>query len=196
MKKDIKKKVCVVAAALSAVLVVALAYNTFISPNGYWQSRMRKADEAEYMEKRLLWRKSENMTMQRMLQDMTLLAGGDSATVCCLTNIPVSVYREFIHGTAQPKRLTWANTRYWYMTSIFKGRDWMQQNANDRKYKAVIFLNLSHSDVQTDTTKDFRKEQFTSTEATCNNMYPELGKPADKEFEAWRNKKNERWVKL
>lgn len=72
----------------------------------------------------------------------------------------------------------------------------MQHNANDRKYKTVIFLNLSHSDVQTDFTKDLRKEQITSTETTYNKMYPELGKPADNEFEAWRNSKNERWVKL
>lgn len=196
MEKNIKKSVCRVTMALGAVLVVALAYHIFVSPEGYWQSRRRKADEAEYTEKRLLWRKSEAMTMQRMLQDMTLLADGDTAMVCLLTNIPISVYREFIHGTAQPKRLTWANTRYWYMTAIYNGREWMQQNAKGRKYKAVLFLDIPHGDVQTDSTKDFRKEPLTPTETTYNKMYPELGKPADKELEAWRAKKNERWVKL
>ena len=193
MEKGIKKKVFKLVCAVS---VVVFGYWLILSPNGYWQRRAREADEKEYSEKRLLWRKSETMTMQRMLQDLTLLANGDSVMVCEACHLTLPVYRELIHGKAQPKRLIWANTRYWYMSSIANGREWMQKTVKDMRYRSYVFLSNSLSGVQTDSTKDYRKEKSTSTEATYNDMYPKLGKPADKEFEAWRAKKNKRWVSL
>ena len=193
MEKSIKKKVFKLVCAVS---VVVFGYWLILSPNGYWQRRAREADEKEYSEKRLLWRKSETMTMQRMLQDLTLLANGDSVMVCEACHLTLSVYRDLIHGKAQPKRLIWANTRYWYMSSIANGREWMQKTVKDMRYRSYVFLSNSLSGVQTDSTKDYRKEKSTSTEATYNDMYPKLGKPADKEFEAWRAKKNKRWVSL
>ena len=193
MEKGIKKEVFRLVCAVS---VVVFGYWLIFSPNGYWQRRAREADEKEYSEKRLLWRKSETMTMQRMLQDLTLLANGDSVMVCEACHLTLSVYRDLIHGKAQPKRLIWANTRYWYMSSIANGREWMQKTVKDMRYRSYVFLSNSLSGVQTDSTKDYRKEKSTSTEATYNDMYPKLGKPADKEFEAWRAKKNKRWVSL
>jgi len=195
MEKNIKKRVCGVAWGLITVLVVVFGYWFFLSPHGYWQ-KQKEADREEYSERRLLWRKSETMTMQRMLQDLTQLADGDSLMVCRITNITLSDYRALIHGTAQPKRLAWAKMRYWYMTCIANGREWMQEDANERKCKSMVFRSSFHCDLQTDTTKDFHKEQITTTETTYNEMYPRLGKPADNEFETWRDKKNKRWVKL
>ena len=69
----------------------------------------------------MLWRKSEKMTMQQILSDMTLMAKGDSVLVCWVTGLSLPVYRDFIHGTAQPTRNAWAETRYWYMSSLAEG---------------------------------------------------------------------------
>ncbi len=194
MEKNIKRNVFRAALALAAALVVVFAYRLIISPNGYWQTRVREADEEEYNDRRILWRHSETMTMQRMLQDLTLLANGDSIMVCLQTNISLPVYRDFIDGKAQPTRLTWANTRYWYMASIHNGREWMQQQVKKRKNKALAFASTHHCGEQRDSTRDYHKEAITPTEARYDKLYPKLGKPADKEFEAWRAKKNARWV--
>lgn len=185
MEKNIKKKVCRVAVALCAVLVVVFVYNFFFSANGYWQKR-KETDKMEYLEKRLLWRKSETMTMQQMLSDMTLLANGDSVMVCWLTSIPLPVYRDFIHGAAQPRRRAWAETRYWYMSSMANGREWMQESVRKRNCKSLIFVETSRYQVQKDSLKDYRKEKVTPIEAKYNKVYPALGKPSDKRFEEWR----------
>ena len=71
MEKNIKKRVCRLAAVMSAVLVVLFGYWFFLNPHGYWQKK-KKAEKNEYMDRRMLWRKSEKMTMQQMLSDMTL----------------------------------------------------------------------------------------------------------------------------
>lgn len=75
MEKNIKKRVCRLAAVMSAVLVVLFGYWFFLNPHGYWQKK-KKAEKNEYMDRRMLWRKSEKMTMQQMLSDMTLMAKG------------------------------------------------------------------------------------------------------------------------
>lgn len=195
-KKNIRKNVFKPSLAFAVVLAVVGFFFLFIYPNGYWQTKVREADKEEYMERRMLWRKSRAMTMQRMLQDLTLLADNDSVMVCWLTNITIPVYRDLIHGKVQPTRPAWANTRYWYMSSIHNGRKWMQSQVEERKYKSLEFVNTSRRGVQTDSTKDYRKETLTSTEATYNKMFPKLGKLADKEFEAWRAKKRARWISL
>lgn len=105
MEKNIRKKVCRLAAVLSAVPVVILGYGFFFSSNGYCHNR-KEAAKMEYGEKQLLWRKSEKMTEQEMLKDMTLMANGDTVLVCWIVNMPIAVYRDFIHGAAQPKRFT------------------------------------------------------------------------------------------
>ena len=81
MEKNIKKRVCRLAAVLSAGLVVLFGYWFFLNPHGYWQKK-KEAEKNEYMDRRMLWRKSEKMTMQQMLSDMTLMAKGDSVLVC------------------------------------------------------------------------------------------------------------------
>ena len=126
MEKDIRKRECRLAAVLSARLVVLLGYWFFFSSNGYCHKK-KEAAKMEYGEKQLLWRKSEKMTEQEMLKDMTLMANGDTVLVCWVVNMPIAVYRDFIHGAAQPKRFTWANTRYWYMKSLSDGREWMRE---------------------------------------------------------------------
>ena len=126
MEKDIRKRECRLAAVLSARLVVLLGYWFFFSSNGYCHKK-KEAAKMEYGEKQLLWRKSEKMTEQEMLKDMTLMANGDSVLVCWVVNMPMAVYRDFIHGAAQPKRFTWAYTRYWYMKSLSDGREWMRE---------------------------------------------------------------------
>ena len=75
MEKNIKKRVCWLAAVMSAVLVVLFGYWFFLNPHGYWQKK-EEALKNEYMDRRMLWRKSEKMTMQQMLSDMTLMAKG------------------------------------------------------------------------------------------------------------------------
>ena len=85
MEKNIKKRVCWLAAVMSAVLVVLFGYWFFLTPHGYWQKK-KEAEKNEYMDRRMLWRKSEKMTMQQMLSDMTLMAKGDSVLVCLLAN--------------------------------------------------------------------------------------------------------------
>ena len=75
MEKNIKKRVCWLAAVMSAVLVVLFGYWFFLNPHGYWQ-KQKEAEKNEYMEKQMLWRKSEKMPMQQMLSDMTLMAKG------------------------------------------------------------------------------------------------------------------------
>ena len=107
MEKNIRKKVCMLVAVLSAVLVVILGYGFFFSSNGYWQKK-KEAEKNEYMDRRMLWRKSEKMTEQEMLKDMTLMANGDTVLVCWVVNMPIAVNRDFIHGEVQPKRFTWA----------------------------------------------------------------------------------------
>lgn len=59
--------------------------------------------------------------------------------VCGLINIPIPVYRDFIHGAAQPKRLVWANARYWYMSAIANGREWMQRMMRERSTSLLSF---------------------------------------------------------
>ena len=126
MEQDIRKRECRLAAVLIAGLVVLLGYWFFFSSNGYCHKK-KEAAKMEYGEKQLLWRKSEKMTEQEMLKDMTLMANGDSLLVCWVVNMPIAVYRDFIHGAAQPKRFTWAYTRYWYMKSLSGGREWMRE---------------------------------------------------------------------
>ena len=111
------------------------------------------------------------MTMQQMLSDMTLMAKGDSVLVCWLTGLSLPVYRDFIHGTAQPTRNAWAETRYWYMSSLAKGREWMEERAKTRIHKSLIFVESSRFQVQKDSLKDYRKEKLTPTEIRNNKMY-------------------------
>lgn len=170
MEKNIKKKVCWLAAVLSAVLVVLLGYWFFLNPHGYWQKK-KEAENNEYMDRRMLWRKSEKMTMQQMLSDMTLMAKGNSVLVCWLTGLSLPVYRDFIHGTAQPTRNAWAETRYWYMSSLAKGREWMEERAKTRIPKSLIFVESSRFQVQKDSLKDYRKEKLTPTEIRNIKMY-------------------------
>lgn len=181
MKKNIKKRVCRLALVLSAVLVVLFGYWFFLNPYGYWQKK--EAEKNEYMDRRMLWRKSEKMTMQQMLSDMTLMAKGDSVLVCWLTGLSLPVYRDFIHGTAQPTRSAWAETRYWYMSSLANGREWMEERSEKRILKSLIFVESSRFQVQKDSLKDYRKEKLTPTEIRNNKMYPAFGKSTDKEFE-------------
>ena len=109
--------------------------------------------------------------MQQMLSDMTLMARGDSVLVCWLTGLSLPVYRDFIHGTAQPTRNAWAETRYWYMASLAKGREWMEERAKTRIHKSLIFVESSRFQVQKDSLKDYRKEKLTPTEIRNNKMY-------------------------
>lgn len=185
MEKNIKKKVCWLAAVLSAVLVVLFGYWFFLNPHGYRQ-KQKEAEREEYSERRMLWRKSETMTMQRMLQDLTLLANGDSVLVCEACYLTLPAYRDLIHGTAQPKRIAWVNLRYRYGLYLAKGREKMEQKAKDRNYKSIIFWSDRRLEVQKDSTKDYRKEKPTHTEIEYNKIYPAFGKSADKEFEDWR----------
>ncbi len=170
MEKNIRKRVCRLAAVLSAGLVVLFGYWFFLNPHGYWQ-KQKEADKEEYSERRMLWRKSETMTMQRMLSNMTLMAKGDSVLFCWLTSLSHPVYRDFIHGTAQPTRNAWAETRYWYMSSFAKGREWMEERAKTRIHKSLIFVETSRFQVQKDSLKDYRKEKLTPTEIRNNMMY-------------------------
>ena len=185
MEKNIKKKVCWLAAVLSAVLVVLFGYWFFLNPHGYRQKK-KEAEREEYSERRMLWRKSETMTMQRMLQDLTLLANGDSVLVCEACYLTLPAYRDLILGTAQPKRIAWVNLRYRYGLYLAKGREKMEQKAKDRNYKSIIFWSDRRLEVQKDSTKDYRKEKPTHTEIEYNKIYPAFGKSADKEFEDWR----------
>ena len=206
MEKNIRKRVCRLAAVLIAGLVVLLGYWFFFSSNGYCHKK-KEAAKMEYGEKQLLWRKSENMTEQEMLKDMTLMANGDSVLVCWVVNMPMAVYRDFIHGAAQPKRFTWAYTRYWYMKSLNGGREWMREYAKDRSYRASIFWNNGRYLVQKDSTKDYRKEKPLQIEVEQNALYPALGKPSDEAFEKWMREyksvftfpkinNSKRWVKI
>lgn len=206
MEQNIKKRVFRLAWALIAVLVVVFGYWFFFSSNGYCHKR-KEAAKMEYGEKQLLWRKSENMTEQEMLKDMTLMANGDSVLVCWVVNMPMAVYRDFIHGAAQPKRFTWAYTRYWYMKSLNGGREWMREYAKDRSYRASIFWNNGRYLVQKDSTKDYRKEKPLQIEVEQNALYPALGKPSDQAFEKWMREyksvftfpkinNSKRWVKI
>lgn len=185
MEKNIKKRVCWLAVVMSAGLVVLFGYWFFLNPHGYWQ-KQKEAEREEYSERRMLWRKSETMTIQRMLQDLTLLANGDSVLVCEACYLTLSAYRDFIHGTSQPKRIAWVNLRYRYGLYLLKGREKMEQEARDRNYKSIVFWSKRRLEVQKDSTKDYRKEKPTHTEIEYNKMYPAFGKPTDKEFEAWR----------
>lgn len=169
MEKNIRKRVCRLAAVLSAVLVVLFGYWFFLNPHGYWQKE--EALKNEYMDRRMLWRKSEKMTMQQMLSDMTLMVKGDSVLVCWLTGFSLPVYRDFIHGTSQPRRNAWVETRYWYMSSLAKGRAWMEERAKTRIHKSLIFVETSRFQVQKDSLKDYRKEKLTPTEIRNNKMY-------------------------
>lgn len=161
----------------------------------------------EYREKQLLWRKSEKMTEQEMLKDMTLMANGDTVLVCWVVNMPIAVYRDFIHGAAQPKRFTWAYTRYWYMKSLSGGREWMREYTKDISYRASIFLDNGLYLVQEDTLKDYRKEKPLQIEVKQNALYPALGKPSDEAFEKWIREyksgfafpqinNSKRWIKI
>jgi len=190
MNKNIKKRVCGVALALIVVLTVVFGYRFFLSPHGYWQ-KQKVADREEYSERRMLWRKSETMTMQRMLQDLTLLANGDSVLVCEACYLTLPAYRDFIHGTAQPKRRTWVDLRYRYGLYLANGREKMQQVARDRNCKSFVFMSERRLEEQKDSTTDYRKEKATHTEAIYNKVYPVLGRSADKEFDEWR--KDNRW---
>ena len=175
MEKGIKKEVF---RLVSAVSVVVFGYWLLLSPNGYWQRRAREADEKEYSEKRLLWRKSETMTMQRMLQDLTLLANGDSVMVCEACHRALPVYRDFIHASAQPKRSAWVNLRYRYGRYLTKSREEMLRVARDRNNKSIVFWSERRLEEQKDSTTDYRKGKPTHTETLYNKVYPELGKPA------------------
>lgn len=185
MEKNIKKRVCRLALVLSAMLVVLFGYWFFLNPHGYWQ-KQKEAEKDEYSERRMLWRKSETMTMQRMLQDLTLLANGDSVLVCEACYLTLPAYRDLIHGTAQPKRNAWVKLRYRYGLYLLNGREKMEQEARDRNYKSIVFWSERRLEVQKDSTKDYRNVKPTHTEIEYNKMYPAFGKSTDKEFEDWR----------
>ena len=87
MEKNIRKRVCRLAAVLIAGLVVLLGYWFFFSSNGYCHKK-KEAAKMEYGEKQLLWRKSVKMTEQEMLKDMTLMANGDTVLVCWVVKSP------------------------------------------------------------------------------------------------------------
>ena len=87
MEKNIKKRVCWLAAVMSAVLVVISGYGFFFSSNGYCHKK-KEAAKMEYGEKQLLWRKSVKMTEQEMLKDMTLMSNGDTVLVCWVVKSP------------------------------------------------------------------------------------------------------------
>lgn len=206
MEQEIKKRVFRLAWALIAVLVVVFGYWFFFSSNGYCHKR-KEAAKMEYGEKQLLWRKSEKMTEQEMLKAMTLVANGDTVLVCWVVNMPIAVYRDFIHGAAQPKRFTWAYTRYWYMKSLSGGREWMREYTKARSYRASIFWDNGRYLVQEDTLKDYRKEKLLQIEVKLNALYPALGKPSDEAFEKWMREyksvftfpkisNSKRWVKI
>ena len=206
MEKNIKKRVCRLAAVLSTVLVVLFGYWFFLNPHGYWQ-KQKETEREEYSERRMLWRKSEAMTMQRMLQDLTLLANGDSVLVCEACYLTLPAYRDFIHGTAQPKRIAWVNLRYRYGLYLLKGREKMEQEARDRNYKSIVFWSERRLEVQKDSTKDYRKEKPIQIEVEQNALYPALGKPSDEAFEKWMREykslftfpkisNSKRWVKI
>lgn len=206
MEKNIRKRECRLAAVLIAGLVVLLGYWFFFSSNGYCHKK-KEAAKMEYSEKQLLWRKSEKMTEQEMLKDMTLMVNGDSVLVCWVVNMPIAVYRDFIHGAAQPKRFTWAYTRYWYMKSLSGGREWMREYTKDRSSRASIFLDNGRYLVQEDTLKDYRKEKPLQIEVKQNALYPALGKPSDEAFEKWIREyksgfafpqinNSKRWIKI
>ena len=57
MEKNIRKRVCWLAAVLSVGLVVLFGYWFFLNPHGYWQKK-KEAEKEEYSERRMLWRKS------------------------------------------------------------------------------------------------------------------------------------------
>ena len=185
MEKNIKKRECRLALVVIAVLVVLFGYWFFLNPHGYWQ-KQKETEREEYSERRMLWRKSEAMTMQRMLQDLTLLANGDSVLVCEACYLTLSAYRDLIHGTAQPKRIAWVNLRYRYGLYLTNGREKMEQEARDRNYKSIVFWSERRLEVQKDSTKDYRNEKPTHTEIEYNKMYPAFGKSTDKEFDDWR----------
>ena len=206
MEQNIGKRECRLAAALIAGLVVLLGYWFFFSSNRSCHKK-KEAAKMEYGEKQLLWRKSEKMTEQEMLKDMTLMANGDSLLVCWVVNMPIAVYRDFIHGAAQPKRFTWAHTRYWYMKSLSGGREWMREYTKDRSYRASTFLDNGLYLVQEDTLKDYRKEKPLQIEVKQNTLYPALGKPSDEAFEKWIREyksgfafpqinNSKRWIKI
>ena len=206
MEKNIRKRVCRSVAVLIAVLVVTSGYGFFFSSSGYCH-KMKEAAKLEYREKQLLWRKSENMTEKEMLKDMTLMANGDTVLVCWGVNMPIAVYRDFIHGAAQPKRFTWAYTRYWYMKSLSDGREWMREYTKDRSYRASTVWDNGRHFVQEDTLKDYRKEKPLQIEVKQNALYPALGKPSDEAFEKWIREyksgfafpqinNSKRWIKI
>lgn len=88
MEKNIKKRVCWLATVLSAVLVVLFGYWFFLNPHGYWQKK-KEAEKNEYMDRRMLWRKSEKMTFQGYQLYYRLS--------CCL----VDSYSRFVHRLAR-----------------------------------------------------------------------------------------------
>ena len=53
MEKNIRKRVCRLAAVLSAVLVVLFGYWFFLNPRGYWQ-KLKEVEREEYSERRML----------------------------------------------------------------------------------------------------------------------------------------------
>lgn len=107
-------------------------------------------------------------------------------------DLPLSVYRDFIHGKAQPKRSTWVDVRYWYMASLASGKEWMQDRVKDRNCKGLVFYESSRYQVQKDSLRDYRKKKLSPREVQYNKVYPAFGKPSDKDFEIWRkeNKSN------
>ena len=148
------------AAVLSSVMVVLFGYWFFLNPHGYRQ-KQKEAEKEEYSERRMLWRKSETMTMQRMLQDLTLLANGDSVLVCEACYLTLPAYRDLIHGTAQPKRIAWVNLRYRYVLNLQA----TVRPKDDRLIVSILCL-LFHllsalCKIQKDSTKDYRKEKPT-----------------------------------
>ena len=65
----------------------------------------------------------------------------------------------------------WAETRYWYMSSLAKGREWIEERAKTRIHKSLICVESSRFQVQKDSLKDYRKEKLTPTEIRNNKMY-------------------------
>ena len=98
MEQNIGKRECRLAAVLIAGLVVLLGYWFFFSSNGYCHNKKETA-KMEYSEKQLLWRKSEKMTEQEMLKDMTLMANGDTVLVCWVVKSPFRLKWNRTHCT-------------------------------------------------------------------------------------------------
>lgn len=148
---------------------------------------IHQAHRYEYEERQSIWNSSRNLSVKKMLSDMTVVSKGDSVVVCKINHITLQEYHDFLNNKAVPRRATWIRIRETYMESLIKGESWMVKRAACSTFTSYVFWSKTKYDEQKDSTIHYQEEKMPLREIELDKEYPKFCKSNEKEFKKWEN---------